>query len=132
MDTRNFLIISQLHRTSVTQLHRAFWHELFCVIGRLHKVLSVNAPMTRINCLGINFPIARTSVTQKKLFPNYLCNHFGPHSTRVWRRNSKCPLPGFSPSFCSSEGSRTISKPAPNPGTHETQVETLSESRSKF
>ena len=39
----------------------------------------------------------------------------------------KVPFPGFSPSFCSFEGSRAISKPAPNPGTHQTPVETLSE-----
>ena len=25
----------------------------------------MNAPITHINCLGINFPIARTSVTQR-------------------------------------------------------------------
>ena len=30
----------------ISQLHRAFWQELFCVIGCLHKVLSVNAPIT--------------------------------------------------------------------------------------
>ena len=47
--------------------------------------------------------------------------------TRVWRRFSKCPFPGFSPSFCSFEGSRANSKPAPNPGTHQTPVETLSD-----
>ena len=29
--------------------------------------------------------------------------------------------------FCSFEGSRAISKPAPNPGTHQTPVETLSD-----
>ena len=33
----------------------------------------------------------------------------------------------FSRIFCSFEGSRAISKPAPNPGTHQTPVETLSE-----
>ena len=48
----------------------------------------------------------------------------------VWRRKSKRSFsPGLSPSFCSSEGSRAISKPAPNPGTHQTPVETLSEIR---
>ena len=40
----------------------------------------MNAPITHINCLGINFPITRTSVIQKELFLNYLCNHFGRHS----------------------------------------------------
>ena len=49
-------------------LHKAFWQELFCVIRRHHKVLSVNAPITHINCLGIDFPITRTSVTQKNCF----------------------------------------------------------------
>ena len=38
----------------------------------------------------------------------------------------KVSFPGSSPSFCSSEGSRTISKPAPNPGAHQTPVETPS------
>ena len=28
----------------------------------------MNSPITHMNCLGINFPIARTSVTQKKRF----------------------------------------------------------------
>ena len=50
-------------------LHKALWQELFCVVRRLYEVLSVNAPITHINCLGINFPIARTSVTQKTCFP---------------------------------------------------------------
>ena len=49
-------------------LHKAFLQQLFCVIWRLHKVLSVNAPITHTNCLGVNFPIARTSVTQKNCF----------------------------------------------------------------
>ena len=40
----------------------------------------MNAPITHISCLGIIFPITHTSATQKDLFPNYLCNHFGPHS----------------------------------------------------
>ena len=35
-------------------LHRAFWQEFFCVIWGFHKVLSVNVPITNINCLGIN------------------------------------------------------------------------------
>ena len=50
-------------------LHSVFWQELFCVIrGRLHEVHSVKAPITHIDCLGINVPIARTSVTQKNCF----------------------------------------------------------------
>ena len=49
-------------------LHRAFWQEFFCVIGRLHNVLSVQVPITHINCLRINFPITHTSVTQKNCF----------------------------------------------------------------
>ena len=37
--------------------------------GRLHEVLSVNAPITRINCLGITFQFhTHTSVTQKNCF----------------------------------------------------------------
>ena len=47
--------------------------------------------------------------------------------TMVWRRIQKFPFPSFSPSFYSSEGMRAILKPAPNPGTHQTPVETLSE-----
>ena len=39
----------------------------------------MNAPTTHINCLGVNFPITHIFYT-KELFPNYLCNHFGPHS----------------------------------------------------
>ena len=39
----------------------------------------------------------------------------------------KVPFPGFSPSFCSFEGLRAISKPEPNPDTHQTPVEMLSE-----
>ena len=60
-----FLFGNQFLNYTGHLLHRAFWHEFFCVIGRLHKVLSVNAPITHINCLGINFPITHTSVTQK-------------------------------------------------------------------
>ena len=33
--------------------------------------------------------------------------------------------PGFSPSFCSFEGSRASSKPAPNPGTHQLRLKRL-------
>ena len=39
----------------------------------------------------------------------------------------KVPFSRIFPSFCSSEGSRAISKPEPNPGTHQTPVEMLSE-----
>ena len=46
----------------------AFWQVFFCVIWRLPKVLSVNPPTTHIDLLTINFPIARTSVTQKNCF----------------------------------------------------------------
>ena len=49
-------------------LHRAFWQELICVIRGLHRVLSVEVSITHIYCLGINFPIARTFVTQKNCF----------------------------------------------------------------
>ena len=41
-------LISQMHRTSVTQ---GLLADFFCVIGRLHKVFSVNVPITHINCL---------------------------------------------------------------------------------
>ena len=49
-------------------LHRAFWQAFFCVIWAPSDVLSVNTPITHINCLEINFPIACTSVTQKNRF----------------------------------------------------------------
>ena len=55
--------------------------------------------------------------------------------TRVWcipelgAENKSGPFPGFSPSFCSFEGSRAISKPLRNPATRQTPVETLSEIR---
>ena len=55
----------QLHRTL---LHKAFWQDSFCVIWRLHKVLSASAPSTYTNCLGINLPMTRTSVTQNNCF----------------------------------------------------------------
>ena len=35
-----------------------------------------------MNCLGINFPITRTICYTKGQFPNYLCNHFGPHGNQ--------------------------------------------------
>ena len=41
-------------------------------------------------------------------------------------KKQKCPCPGSSPSFCSSESLGAISKPAPTPGTHQTPVEKLS------
>ena len=34
----------------------------------LRSLLSVNAPITHVNCLGINSPITRTSVTQENSF----------------------------------------------------------------
>ena len=37
----------------------------------------MNVPITHMNCLRTKFPTTRTSATQKELFPNYLCNHFG-------------------------------------------------------
>ena len=46
-------------------LHRAFWQEFFCVIQGLRKVPSVKVPITHSNRLGINFPVARTFVTQR-------------------------------------------------------------------
>ena len=57
----------QLHRTSVTQ---GFLARILCVIRRLHKALSANTPIRRIDCLGITFPITHTHipVTQKNCF----------------------------------------------------------------
>ena len=66
--TRIFMILELIFNYTGHLLHRAFWQECFCVIGRLHKVLSVGAPITHINCPGINFPITHTSVTQKNSF----------------------------------------------------------------
>ena len=57
-------LFSQLHRTSITQ---GFWQESLCVIRGLHKVLSVNAPITLINCLEFIFQL-HTSVTLKNCF----------------------------------------------------------------
>ena len=45
--------------------------------------------------------------------------------TRIWRRKKSALFQDFS----SFEGPRAISKPAPNPGAHQTPVETLSEKR---
>ena len=56
--------ISQLHRTSATRGLLAGIH--LCNIGCLQMVLSVSANYTRMP--GNAFPIARTSVTQKKRF----------------------------------------------------------------
>ena len=64
-------------------LHRAFWQDYFCVVGRLHKVLSANVPITHINCLGINFQLHTHICYTKELFPIYSCNHFGPQSNWV-------------------------------------------------
>ena len=79
--THTFLLFeNQFPNYAGHPIHTALWQEFFSVIRRLHKVLSVKAPITHINCLGLKCPIARSSVTQKKLFPNYLCSHVGPHS----------------------------------------------------
>ena len=78
-------LITQLHRTSVTQ---GFWQEFFfCVVGRVRKVLSVNSPITHINRPGINFPIARTSVTQEKRF-RIICNFSIPQTCLLWSSQS--------------------------------------------
>ena len=75
----HILLFSQLHRTSVTQ---GFLARIICVVRRLHEVLfSVNAPITRVYCLGIKFLIAHKHIGYtRELFPNNLCNRFGPHS----------------------------------------------------
>ena len=41
---------------------------IFCVIGCLSKVLSVNVPITHSNCLVLAFPITPASVTQRNCF----------------------------------------------------------------
>ena len=56
-------LVSQVHRTSVTH-----GRNYFVWFGHPHKILSVNAPITHITCLGIYLPVARTSVTQKNCF----------------------------------------------------------------
>ena len=48
-----------------------------------------------------------------------------PSSRHPWSSDKKCPFPSFSPSFCSFEGLRAISKPVPIPGTHQTPVENV-------
>ena len=65
---QNYYIGKQFPDYAGHLLYRAFWQEFFCVIRGLFKVLSVNVPITHINCLGINFPIAHTSATQKNCF----------------------------------------------------------------
>ena len=55
---------------------------------------------------------------------------FGAHQGLA--QKIKVPFSRISSSFCSSEGSRAISKPVPNPGTHQTPVETLSEKNTKW
>ena len=44
----------------------------------------MNAPITNINCLGINFEIAhthtRTHLLYKRIVSELLCDHVGPHS----------------------------------------------------
>ena len=97
--------IAQLHRTSVTQ---GFLAEFSCVIRGLHKVLSVNVLITHINCLGMNFPIARTFGTQKGCF-RILCviisvlivynllaplqGSFGPFGPEIPKKSKKFPGP---------------------------------------
>ena len=39
----------------------------FVYFRHLHKIFSVHVPITHINCLGIDLPIARTFVTKKCL-----------------------------------------------------------------
>ena len=65
--TYNFTIGNEFANCTGHLLHRTFWHELFFVIRRLHKVLSANSPITRINCLGINFPIIHTHLLHKRI-----------------------------------------------------------------
>ena len=60
-------LMSQLHRTSVTGRNSFVW------FGHLHKVLFVDAPIAHKNSLGIAFPIACTSVTQKIFCFRIIC-----------------------------------------------------------
>ena len=60
--------MEKLVEYSLKLLHSECTPEVFCVIQGLHKVLSVNVQITQINCLGMNCPIAHTSVTQKNCF----------------------------------------------------------------
>ena len=47
----------------------------------------MNVPITDMNCLGITFANARTSVTQKSCFRIIcVCNCFGPHSSGKSKR----------------------------------------------
>ena len=74
-------LIYQVHRTSVT--HGFLAGILLCNSGAYEGTSSVNAPITHMNCLGINFQVRAHLLHNytRELFPNYLCNHFGPHST---------------------------------------------------
>ena len=98
--THIFIIWELISNYTGHLLHMAFLQEFFCVIRAPMKVLSVNVPIAHINCLGMNFPITHTSVTQKNCFriicviisglivisftdtnfglkTNYFCNHLG-------------------------------------------------------
>ena len=62
----------------------------FVWFGRPHKVLSVNRPITHtwivweVIC-QLHTHICYTKLVTKESFPNYLRNHFGPHSRGSWK-----------------------------------------------
>ena len=66
--THIFIICELISKYTGHLLHMAFWQEFFCVIRAPMKVFSANASITHINCLGMNFPITHTSLTQKNCF----------------------------------------------------------------
>ena len=102
MITHKFLLFVSYVPNYTGLLHRAFWKEFFCVLGRLHKVLSVNAPTTHINCLGINCPITRTSVTRKNCFRIICVIISGPivnNSFKGLSRDYPGTVPGLSRHF---------------------------------
>ena len=71
-------INSQLRRPSVTQ--EFLGGILLCNLGAFIRYFLRTCQLHN-NCLGVNFPIAHTSATQKNCF-RILCNHVGPHTRK--------------------------------------------------
>ena len=81
--------------------------------GSIHKVDTVNAPITRINWLGIRLPSTRTSVTQRICFQiicaiiSGLIGHFANlqrcHSTKMFL-DLLSKMKSFAVSSCKSTG----------------------------
>ena len=63
--------MSKLHRTSAIVTQGSLAEIILCNSG-LRNVLSVNARITHMKCLGINFPIARRFATQN-IFIRIIC-----------------------------------------------------------